>query len=567
MHTGTAGSGLDRLTDWVVGRSHEDRLWLSLAVVVGLAVHVTYLLTHPYPAYGAGLYLAIAEQIAAHGYGLPATIPGYTAGGVPFAYPPLGFYLAAVVHDLTGVGPYAYSRLLPGLLVTAALVPYYYAAREVLGSPRRAGVATLLLTGTPAALQWHLSAGGIVRGLGFLLAVAAVAAAVRLFRRGERRWLLPTAVLFGLTVLTHPVYALFVGLSCLVLFAGYSRTPRGLAHGAVVAVGGIALAAPWWLQVVAVHGVGIFGSAAGTHGGVGGGLWRLVTEFVYPVDADLAAPFFLAAYAGAGYALWRRRVVLPAWLFVAGYGVGKPRFLFVPGSMLAALFLFEVGVPAVRRAVARAVSGRARRRTVEVGVVALVMLAAAASGTAFAAGALSAHDGDPSQPAFVDREDEAAMAWVARETDPSADFVVLGDAAEWFPLETDRTILVGPWGVEWTEPARYEAQLERYQSISDCDRAACVTEELRAAGADPTYVYVPKGHYTVRGMSHEQAPEMRASFVAAERYEVVYENSGVLVVRVDPARDQRVVRASGSWDPASDGGSAASTRSQHLAAT
>lgn len=525
-----------QVTERLTLLSLDDRFWLSLAVATGLCVHFVYLVTHPYPAYGAGLYLAVAETIASHGYTIPATVPGYTAGGVPLAYPPLAFYIAAVAREVTGLGAFAYSRLVPGLLVTAALVPYYFTAKELLDSPRQAGVATLVLAGTPAALQWHLSAGGIVRGLAFLLALAGAYIGVRLFDTEDPRWLVPATALFGLTVLTHPVYTVFFGLTYLLLFAARSRTPRGLVYGAVVAGGGLLLASPWLWHVHSTHGIETLTAAAGTHGGLVGGAERLLSEFVYPIDRDVEAAFYVAAYAGAGVALVRRRIFLPAWLVTAGFLVGKPRFLFVPGSMLTAWLVFEYGVPAVRARTRVTQLRQPRRRFVEVAAVALVLLAATGSGVAFAAGALDTHNGDPSQPAFVDSGDEEAMEWVAGETAPDAEFVVLGDAAEWFPLVTDRTILVGPWGVEWTTPDRYQTQLTRYEAISTCDTAPCLTRQLEAAGVTPTHLYVPKGHYTVRGQSYHQSPEMRTSLFASERYEVVHETESAMVVRVT-ARD------------------------------
>jgi hypothetical protein len=521
------------VTDQVVLLSRDDRFWITVTLLTGLVVHLTYLYTHRYPAYGAGLYLEIADQIAANGYGLPATIPGYTSGGVPFAYPPLWFYIAAVIRDLTGVSVYAYSRLVPGILVTAALVPYYFTAKELLDSPHEAGLATLLFAVTPAVLQWHLSAGGIVRAGAFFVAICGIYCGTRLFGDGDRRWLVPATVLFGLTVLSHPVYTVFFGLSFLLLFAALDRTPRGLAHGAIVAAGGLVLAAPWWLQVAGVHGFGIFTAAAGTHGGLAGGLHRVVEEFVYPPDLDAQLPFFVAAYVGGAVMLWRRRYLLPAWLFAAGYVIGKPRFIFIAGSMLTAALVFRVGLPAAQSWLRRTDLDVERRRTVEiVGVVSLALLVAA-SGPAFAAGAIDTHNGDPSQPPFIDQSDDEAMAWAAMVTSADSSFVVLGDTAEWFPLRTGHTILVGPWGVEWTTPAQYETQLTRYKEISACQNAECLTSQLTAAGLTPDYIYVPKGHYTIRGMDATQAPGMRDSLIESSRYHLVYENDGAMIFRVD----------------------------------
>lgn len=526
-----------RVTNRVAILSLDDRFWLSLAVLIGLCVHLAYLVTHPYPAYGAGLYLAVAETIAANGYQLPATVPGYTADGVPLAYPPLAFYLAAAVRDLTGIGPFAYSRFVPGFLVTASLVPFYFTSKELLASPRRAGMATLVFAGAPSALQWHLSAGGIVRGLAFLLAISGVYVGVRLFDSGDRTWLVPATLLFGLTVLTHPVYTVFFGLTYLLLFAARSRTPRGLVHGAVVAGGGLLIASPWLFHVHTTHGIETLSAAAGTHGGLTGGIDRVVTEFVVPIDRDLEAAFFVLAYAGALASLLRRRVFLPAWLFTVGFVLGKPRFHFVPGAMLVAWLVFDIVVPALRDVDLQDGHTPDRRRLVEIGAVTLVLLAAAGSGVAFAAGALSTHNGDASQPQFMDEGDHEAMQWVDRKSAPSDRYVVVGDAAEWFPLLTDRPILIGPWGVEWTTPEQYQSHLERFEAMSACEHASCLTRHTEEQGVEPTHLYVPKGHYTVRGMSFQQSPEMRPSLIASDRYRLVYETESVMIVRVTDERD------------------------------
>ena len=523
----------------------SDLPWLALATGLGVAVYATYLATHPYPAFGAGLFLRMAEAVSEAGYALPARVPGYTADGVPFAYPALPFYGLAALLD-AGVDPVALSRFLPGALVIAALPPYYYAARALLGSPTEAGLATALLAVTPTALRWHLSAGGVVRALAFLFVTIGLYAGVRLFddegqgaasRRSlsRPRWLALATVAFGLTLGTHPIYAVFLGVSYVVLWWFRDRTSPGLASGALVAVGGVALAAPWWTQVVAVHGVGVFAGAAGTHGGLGGGAERLGGAFLAPLLPDAETPFYLAAYAGAGYCLYRRRYLLPAWLLAAGYVVGKTRFLFVPGAMMTAVWAVEWAAP---RAVAAGIDRLGRERSARLAgplAVAAVVLVAATLGGAAAAGRLSIWHDSPSQPAFVDDDDRDGMRWVEANTGPGDTFVVLGDAAEWFPLLADRTILVGHWGAEWEGTDEYGRQLELYRGVSACETAHCVTATLESADVRPDYVYVPKGHFTVQGEARRAPPSLSRSLADAGGYEPVYSNDGVAVFRVGRA--------------------------------
>ena len=144
----------------------------------------------------------------------------------------------------------------------------------------------------------------------------------------------------------------------------------------------------------------------------------------------------------------------------------------------------------------------------------------------------NAHAGSPSLPQFVDESDVAAMEWVAANTDPSASFVVQGDAAEWFPQQTDRTILVGPWGVEWRGHEEYRYQLAQFRDLSRCHSAQCLTQQMQQASIHPDYVYVPKHHYTVRGMREVQGEGMASTMLTSPQYRLAFENREVLIFRV-----------------------------------
>lgn len=532
----------------IKGLSRRDDVWMAVALTTGMAVYWSYLLTHPYPAYAGGLFLVMAEQVGAHSYQLPTTIPFYTETGVPFGYPPLLFYVTAAARDLTGLPLLAFSRALPGLAVVAYLVPYYGIARDLLGTPGRAGLATVLFATTPTVLRWHLSAGGLVRAPAMLLAVSGVYAGLRLFKYRDRRWLAPASVLFGLTVLAHPTYSVFFALSYLLLFVAFDRSRSGFLAGTAVAVAGLALASPWWLSVIARHGVDIFFTASGTHSGLAGGPRRLVVKLGYALDDfNVESLYYFAAYAGGLYALVRRRYVLPAWAVSSSYFIGKNRFMFVAGSMLTAVLVLDWVVPKVRERT----RWPNRRDAASMATVSLVVLAAVSAGVLYSASGLAvAHENSPSQPQTMDHQDRQAMAWIERSTDPSAEFVVLGDQGEWLPLYAERTILLGPWGWEWKASAGYYREKARYDAMATCDRAACVTAWLQRTGRDPEYVYVPKGHYTVRGKAYRRAAGMRRSMVRAERYELVFENGGVLLFEV---RDDGDSTTFGSFErPASD---------------
>jgi len=542
LETGTrdrTGVGVDC---GAVGRlpfGRRDAPWLGIGLAGGALVVVVYLATNPYPAYGGGLYLDIAAEILAGGYALPATIPGYTADGVPFAYPPLQFYLLAVLLDV-GADPIAVARILPPIGMLAGLVPVYLLARDYAGSRPAGGIASVAVAVNPQLVEWHVSAGGMVRAFAFLYAMTAIYAGYHAVDDGSRRSVVVGVVAFAATLLTHPTYALFVVVTYLVLWAVRDRSAPGFARGAVVGVGGVAIALPWLSATVATHGADVFVGAAGTHGGLGGGLASVA-----------ASPLTLAALVPAGYLLVARRDWFVAvWTAAATFLFSQPRFAYAVGSVALAAAALDAarrsGVPARLRERDRRTDGdgegsrtwgrplarvRGSRAVDPAAALAAFCLVAVAAG----GGAYLAHEmtlpTDPSTPAFLDGEAVDAMAWAAAETPPDATFVVLGDAAEWFPALSGRTILIGPWGVEWKGADRYGTQLAAFESVSTCSSVDCVESTAATVGDLPDYVYVPKGGYTVRGTVRASFGTLERSFEHAPDWERTYENDGVVVYR------------------------------------
>ncbi|MFW5934742.1 MAG: hypothetical protein ACOCQL_02705 [Halolamina sp.] len=505
-----------RITDRVP-ITRGDAPWLGAALAAGLLAVVIYLATNPYPAYGAGLYLRIADAIVAGGYAPPAQISGYTAEGVPFAYPPLQFYVLAVLLDL-GAAPVTLAHLLPSVGVLGALVPVYLLTRDYAGSRPAGAAAGVVVALNPQLLQWHVSAGGLVRAFAFCYALTAIYAGYHVFDGGSRRAVAVGALAFGASVLTHPTYSLFVVVTYLLLWGTRDRSVAGLARGAAVGFGGALVASPWLGWVTNTHGIDVLTGAAGTHGGIGGGA------------ATIGVSVTVLPLLGAAYLLWARRDwFLAAWAAAAELLFAQPRFAFTVGSVVVGVAAVEVArrLSSLEGSVSVPGTGAVEGR--EVAAAACLLLASAAGG------GYLAHDmtlpGDPSSPEFLDDEDAAAMAWAAAETRPDATFVVLGDAAEWFPALTDRTILVGPWGVEWYGPEAYETQLGAFENASRCDGATCVEQELAGVDADPDYVYLPKGGYTVRGHPEVTFGSLDRSFTASPAWERAYENEGVVVYR------------------------------------
>lgn len=532
--------------------------WAVPALVVSVIVFAAYLVTHPYPATGGGLYLAMAEAIRDHGYRFPVRVPGYTNGGLPFAYPPLAFYAVALVRDAFGVDPLALTRYLPGFVTVAYVVPVSLLGRELFADRpepnRRAGLAALVVAASPAVFKWHLSAGGIVRAPAFLFTVAGLYAGLRLFRDGKAVWVVPGAALFGLTVLTHPSYPVFFGVSYLVFYGYLDRSLAGLRRGALVAVGGLLLASPWWGQVVAVHGFDVFARTAGSRLGIGRGLLWFPSKFLYAHRTRFLAVWHVLALLGIAHLVARKRYLLPLWFAATVLAFPKPRFLVLVGAFVVATAAFD-WIPGLVDAGRDA--DRAEGRTLPLLLIGLLATYGVVTGGLYAANyepiperPLHRLQQEP-LPSYIDGDDVAAMRWARDRTHPDATFLVAGDAAEWFPVFARRTVVSSPWGAEWLPPDERERQVALYRKSATCASADCIEQVLARNGVSPDYVYLTReGSRSWVAREDWSSAQWRAlveGLDAGDRTEVAFRNEDVAIVRVrevELAEGNRTVQSS-----------------------
>ncbi|MFH5800791.1 glycosyltransferase family 39 protein [Haladaptatus sp. CMAA 1911] len=517
--------------EWIINNSVT---WLVPSILIGTILVIGYLRTHPYPAFGAGLYLLMAGRIVDHGYALPQVIPYYTSGGLPFAYPPFGLYLAAILRDWLNMRPLTIARILPGILTVGYLIPAYALAEQLLESRPKASLAAIIIAVTPPVLQWHLSAGGFVRAPAFGFVILGLYAGLLIFRDQDTRWLPVASIAFAMTVLSHPQYTVFfIGSFALQWFV-FDRSFDGIRYGWLTGLGGILLTAPWWMQVIQTHGVDIFVAAAGAQGGIGGNLSHLKRMFRFGSMAETLYFFWgPVSLLGSLYLLARRRVFLPAWLLLASLVLDKARFPFFVGAFLSAPLIID-GAKAAVRPFTQTIAER------QIGVSSLVLgivLLGGVAGGLYVTSSINTHAGSQSLPAFMDKADVSAMQWVQQNTAPTAQFIVFGDTAEWFPQQAHRTIIVGPWGVEWMGKEAYRTQIQRFRRISTCETSDCVTDTLQKAHLSPDFLYVPKGRFTVRGIQHRQTQQTITSLRASARYQQVFENDGVVIFKTIPMRD------------------------------
>ena len=494
-------------------RTVAELRWVGPPLVVTAVVYAVYLFTHDFPAVGGGFYAAIMEQILRADFGLPARLPEYTPGGIPFAYPPLGYYVGAAAQATLGVSAAEYIRLVPGVLTLVSVVPTYYAFREILESQRGSRFATTLLFVSPMFFNGKISGMGTIRSWGYLFAITGLFLALPVFkRRVTRRWIL-AGVMFGLTVLSHPKFGLFMGVSVFAAWLGYDRSGRGFAAGAGIAGIGALVASPWAGMVIANHGIDVFLRTSGSWGGLLNPLYATyyVFTYSYPELGSFPVRLLLPQVIVGYYCLRTERYFLPGWLAGTGLVIGG-RWMYPAAVVAATVFVYELLLPALDD------GGLVPSVTVDgddpivVGVLVVGLLV----GGVWAAGVNPA-GGDTPMRQLVSDDDRAAMEWVATETPPNATFLLPHESGTWFPYMSDRAMIVSPWGSEWIRD--HQAHVDAFAAMSGCSTPACIAGAAADHGFTADYIYVYRSRLDDTALEDTD-------------FRVAYENSRVVVFEV-----------------------------------
>ncbi|HEY4668665.1 MAG TPA: hypothetical protein VIH05_02720 [Tepidiformaceae bacterium] len=505
-------------------------LALPAIIAVAAAVRLTHTLREPFPLNDGGLFFAMVRDIQAAGYMLPE-YTRYNGGDIPFAYPPLSLYLAALLDPVVPGSLETLFRVLP--LAGSVLVVWAFAhlARAMLPGRGTAWLAALAFALAPGSFVWLLMGGGLSRSFGLVFGLLAIREAWLLLRADEfsRRRVGATGVLLAVAAATHLEAAAFACMT-FVLMAAASPRRNGLRLLAVSAVGAVA-AAPWWGLVVARHGLWPFIAARGEGGRLieDGNVSIGWIEYVLRNPLFTGEPNFpiigVLGLAGAAWAVAHRQWFLPAW-WLSTMVVGMrafPTFTAVPICLLAGLALGQVMRSAL--AVARE---REWRLVPSMALPAIAVIV-------FAIGSLAARSSGPplTDLRTLSEDDRAAMAWVAAETESDAAFAVIppyrwwaDSASEWFPALGERTSVATPHGYEWV-PGEFGHREWLHWRLSRCagGDVACVEEALAKGKASVTHLYLPSGC----------CEGLKESVRSSPAYEVIYDREVLVARRVTPA--------------------------------
>ena len=535
--------------------------WSALALLMGFVVRAIHIVSADFPLNDGGLFYVMVEELQRSHYRLP-DFTSYNSLGIPFAYPPLGLYVAGFLNEITSLSLIDLFRLLPLVVTTLTIVAFAMLARSLLASDAVAVAAVVAFALVPRSFIWLLMGGGVTRSFGFLFAILALHQLHAFYTTGRWRCVLTAMVWTALTALSHIGTISFLMFSGVVFLMFFGRRTQALLGSLAIGAGALVLISPWWLTVVKAHGVGPFLAAGASgssifsnydalrgvlalvaHLGIGTPSGAATGETLFPILGTLALFGTLSAVVS-------RELFLPVWwtaIILVDARAGMT-YATLPLAMLAGLGIVRVLLPLLNLA---AIDGRSSTSPLvprqrfspktslwsSFGIFGLLL----AYCTVSAAITIPGLNVQTRALVSLPKESRAAMEWVKVSTPPSSVFLVLPEnlwgpwetdkTSEWFPTLTGRTNLATVQGSEWLPDHAFARMKTSYKELRECAGATlpCVEGWASKTGKLYTHIYIPQPPLPARESDLLCCKVLIPSLQADPRYEMVYDGPGGLV--------------------------------------
>lgn len=461
------------------------RLAIGLTILAGIALRLGHLIfiDLDVPFRLGGLFLEFSNQIIKDHFALPITIPYYSQNGLPFAYPPLSFYVQALLINLFHPPKFLTVNLLPPLVATLGVPSFYYLLRQFTADRLEIWCMLAAFAFIPNTFLDQIEAAGLPEAFGELALIWYAVLLVRVYKSPGWSTALTAGILLGINILSSPGSAVaapvlsLVFVLALILQAIRQRSIKSLGVPFIIAMAGLLVSAPYWLTVVNHHGPGIFIGSLSHQFDSG----QRPTFFQQALDRLLTLDF--SSIRNNSF-LWSALTFLGMLSYLAGPGFHLP-ILFILFSLLPregiwlsamlAAFLAGRGLHLLAESFQDSLQVR---RWIE-WILAGVFVVAAVYGAILAVKALVNDRQWALEPAQV-----AALEEYAGVIPPDADVIAVGNDAflEWAPQLLQREVVNTPYGLEW-QPGelarvdRFNRELEAAVTFDDV--MVSIRERLR----------------------------------------------------------------------------------------
>src|SRR5215212_2088807 len=236
-----------RRTEWA------DLIFI-IAMFLGAFMRFNPTLLAGFAINDGGMFAVMVDDLKASHYLIPA-FTTYNHLNIPFAYPPLGFYLGRIASDLFGWSAAQTLRWVPAFFASLSVPAFYWLALRLLKNKYYAAISTLFFALMPRELSWFVMGAGLTRSPGQFFMLLMLASIVRPNEKNRGTDIFLSGLFGGLAILSHPEAAVHTTVSAIFLWLMLSRKWHAFISAAAVGVIMVIVTLPWWATVIHYHGI------------------------------------------------------------------------------------------------------------------------------------------------------------------------------------------------------------------------------------------------------------------------------------------------------------------------
>jgi len=244
--------------------------WYILIIgILGILLRIWHLffISFAAPFHLGGLYYEFSRQIILNHFALPHNIPYYSPGGLPFVYPPLSFYIQAIILKLFSPTNFLTVDLLPPLLTALSVPLFYWMILQFTKDPRLQAASLFAFAFMPSAFVNQIEGAGLAEACGTLALLAYLGILFDFIKKPGVLKAFLTGIILGLCILSSPGSAYgAVIISFLYLLVEFwknikNRSFKTSALLLITALTGLIISSPYWLTIILRNELGIFVNA------------------------------------------------------------------------------------------------------------------------------------------------------------------------------------------------------------------------------------------------------------------------------------------------------------------
>ncbi len=157
----------------------------TFILVIGLVIRAFFVLRADFPLNDGGFFYKMTQELVENNFEIPL-YTSYNHANIPFAYPPLGFYVAGFLSSFLNINLIEVFRFLP-LVVSVLTIPAFYLMAKELFSQKFAIISSFIFTVLPRSFMWMIMGGGVARSFGFLFSILSLFFGVKYFNLYKKK--------------------------------------------------------------------------------------------------------------------------------------------------------------------------------------------------------------------------------------------------------------------------------------------------------------------------------------------------------------------------------------------